>query len=211
PRSRSTGPSRTALGGSGGRVPEAQSADEKLLALCRAGHRESFHGLVLRYEGRVFTLAFRLLADRGDAEDLTQETFLKAYESLETFRGDSRFSTWLYRICRNLCLNRLARQKNEPLPAGGPSEVLPDPQTRLPERLIAEEQGRIVEWAISRLKPEFREVVALYCTETLSYEEIASSLDVPVGTVRSRLHRGREELKELLRRHLAPEISVSGG
>ncbi|MGH7860091.1 MAG: RNA polymerase sigma factor [Candidatus Binatia bacterium] len=158
---------------------------------------------MLRHRDGVYTLAFRLLADRGEAEDLTQETFLRAYERLETFRGESRFSTWLYRICRNLCLNRLARQKYEPQPTGTASELMTDPAARLPEQLIAEERGRLVRWAISRLKPEFREVISLYCGETLSYEEIADSLDVPIGTVRSRLHRGREDLKELLRPHLA--------
>jgi len=178
--------------------------DHELVAKCRAGNRQAFNLLVLRHKDRLYTLAVRLLGDRGEAEDITQEAFLRAYEQIEEFRGEAKFSTWLYRICYNLCLNHLERKKNIPedevLPEG-----LPDPAGKLPDQLIAKERQDLVHQALSRLRLEFREVILLYHTGQLSYEAIASLLGLPVGTVRSRLYRGREGLKELLYPYLQEE------
>jgi RNA polymerase sigma-70 factor (ECF subfamily) len=142
-----------------------------------------------------------LLRDYGEAEDMVQETFLRAYEKVEEFRGDAKFSTWLYRICRNLCLSRLEHTKKY-ASDGLMSETAPDPSMELSEHVIGKERQQLVNWALFRLKLEFREVVLLYHTHYFSYQEIATLLGHPVGTVRSRLHRGREELKELLRPYL---------
>jgi len=179
-------------------------SDHALVEECCAGNREAFNGLVLRHKDRLYTLAVRLLGDRGEAEDLTQDTFLRAYERIRAFRGDARFSTWLYRICYNLCLNRLERKRNDPRDGALP-EGVPDPGARVPEHLIAKERQDLVKQALSHLAPEFREAVVLYYTGQLSYEEIARLRGLPVGTVRSRLHRGREELKEHLRPYLREE------
>ena len=143
-----------------------------------------------------------MLGDRGEAEDVTQETFLRAYERLNEFRGDARFSTWLYRICHNLCVNRFQRNERNSSKGSTP-EAVPSSTIGSCEQLLVKEQQQLMNWALSRLKAEFREAVLLYHTDHLSYEEIAEVLGSPVGTVRSRIHRGREELKEVLRPYFA--------
>jgi len=178
--------------------------DHELVAACRIGNRQAFNELARYHKDRVYTIAVRLLEDHHEAEDIAQETFVKAYEGITAFRGDAKFSTWLYRICYNLCLNCLERKKRNPGDDSLP-ETLADPIASLPEQLIAQERRELVQWALACLTPEFREVVVLYYTGQLSYEEIATLQELPIGTVRSRLHRGREELKELLRPHLQEE------
>jgi RNA polymerase sigma-70 factor (ECF subfamily) len=175
----------------------AQDPDHLLVLRCRTGDKEAFNVLVLRHKDRLHMLARRLLKDRGEAEDLVQDTFLRAYLRIEEFGGESKFSTWLHRICYNLCLNRLERKRKE---AGSESdmETVPDLTTGSVEYLLCKEQQRLMQWALSHVKPEFREVLLLHNTDHLSYDEIAELLELPVGTVRSRLHRGREELKKLL-------------
>jgi RNA polymerase sigma-70 factor (ECF subfamily) len=175
--------------------------DQEVVAACRAGDRQAFNLLVLRHQDRVYTLAVRLLGDRGEAEDMAQEAFLKAYERVGDFRGDAKFRTWLYRICYNLCLNLLERKKSDPAD-GPPHESIPDPGARMPEQLIEKERRELINRALSSLQREFREVIVLYHTGQWSYDEIAGLLALPVGTVRSRLHRARAELKQLLRPYL---------
>ncbi len=180
--------------------------DHALIAECCAGDKQAFDVLLLRHQNSVFTLATRLLADHHEAEDITQDTFLRAYEGIEEFRGAAKFSTWLYRICHNLCLNHLKRKKNDPTNDAGEETVpeeLPDPRSRPPDQvLISREREHLVTQALSPLAPEFREVLRLHHTCQFSYQEIAELLELPVGTVRSRLHRGREEVKEYLRSYL---------
>lgn len=178
--------------------------DHELVAACRGGNRQAFQTLALRHKDRLYSLAARLLGDRGEVEDITQETFLRAYQNIEEFRGDARFTTWLYRICYNLCLSCLERKKNQSLEGVVPEE-LPDLGAQLSDQLIANERRDIVKRALSRMTPEFREVIVLYYTGQLPYEEVATLLELPVGTVRSRLHRGRAELKELLRPYFQEE------
>ena len=177
-----------------------------MIAECCAGDKQAFDVLILRHQNSVFTLATRLLEDRNEAEDIMQDTFLRAYEGIEEFRGAAKFSTWLYRICHNLCLNYLKRKKNDPTNDAGEEtlpEELPGPRSRLPDQvLISKERQNLVTQALSPLAPEFREVLMLHHTRQFSYQEIAELLELPVGTVRSRLHRGREEIKEYLRSYL---------
>jgi len=177
-------------------------SDQILIAQFCAGNKEAFEQLVLRHKDRVYTLAYRILGDHGEAEDAAQETFLRAYERLADFRGEARFSTWLYRICYNLCVNRFQRKNrdtsNDPAP-----EATPNLTIGSCDHLLAKEQQQMLNWALSRLKAELREVVLLYHTDHLSYDEIAGILGHPIGTVRSRLHRGRGELKAILRPYFA--------
>ena len=173
-------------------------SDQTLIGQSCAGSKEAFEQLVLHHKDRVYTLACRVLGNYGEAEDVAQETFLRAYECLADFRGEARFSTWLYRICYNLCVNRFQR-KNREANNNSVTDAAPNSAIGSCEQLIVKEQQRLLNWALSCLKKELREVVLLYHTDHLSYEEIASVLGHPVGTVRSRLHRGREELKAILR------------
>lgn len=196
-------------GGTGdglGTVPPREDDDRALLAECCAGDTQAFNGLVLRHQNSVSTLATRLLGNHREAEDVTQDTFLRAYERIEDFRGEAKFSTWLYRICHNLCVNHLKRTKNDPANDTGDKtlpEELAAPRSRSPDQmLMRKEQQHLVKQAFSHMTQEFREVLVLHHTTHLSYEEIAELLGLPVGTVQSRLHRGREEIKEHLRPYL---------
>ncbi|MGE0821236.1 MAG: RNA polymerase sigma factor [Candidatus Binatia bacterium] len=175
--------------------------DYEAIVECCAGRKQAFTDVVLRHKDRLYTVALQLLGDSGDAEDVTQDTFLRAYEKLAEFRGHSQFSTWLYRICHNLCMNRLAKKKTAQQDRFVP-ETVPFQTEHLLDQLIIKERQVLVNRAIAQLPMEFREVLILYHTGQLSYEETAHLLELPVGTVRSRLHRGREQLKELLRPYL---------
>jgi len=190
--------------------------DRDLVEACRAGHGDAFDVLVRRHETRVVRLASRMLGDADAALDAAQEAFVKAWRALPRFEGESRFSTWLVRIVINQCRNDLRRRKtvkhtrplslDAPSPAGdrdgrdaapasdGVAAPGPDPFDLARGREIA----GALEAALARLDPDSREVIWLRDAEDLSYEDIAEVLDVPVGTVRSRLHRARADV----RRHL---------
>jgi RNA polymerase sigma-70 factor, ECF subfamily len=187
-------------------IPVTSDPDQELVTACQNGSRQAFNTLVVRHKDRLYSVAARLVGEHGEAEDIAQETFLRAYQKIGEFRGASQFSTWLYRICHNLCLNHLHKKKQE-IADDTITEILPDPSAGACEQLIGHEQRQVIQHALSRLKHEFREVIILYHAEHLPYEEIADVLDLPVGTVRSRLHRGRGELKDLLRPYFIREAA----
>ena len=174
-----------------------------LLARLRARDPNAFETLVITYQHRVFGLALRMLGNRAEAEDIAQETFLRAHRAVGEFRGEARLGTWLYAIASRLCLNRLAsapRRLERPddaallrLPASGADAG------------AALERGELeaaLHHAIAALPEERRIVVVLRDLEGLAYEDIAEALGVELGTVRSRLHRARLELKAKLERFL---------
>jgi len=169
----------------------------------RAGDAEAFEELVRAYQHRVFGVALRMLGNRAEAEEVAQEVFLRAHRALAGFRGEARLSTWLYGISSRLCLNRLASSEWRLARPGGDALLrlassAPDAGA-LAER---DELERALEQAIADLPEDRRIVVVLRDLEGLPYEEIAQALDVPVGTVRSRIHRARLDLKEKLERFL---------
>jgi RNA polymerase sigma-70 factor, ECF subfamily len=173
--------------------------DLSLIADCRAGRKDAFGPLVARYQDRLYPTALRLTGSIDDALDLLQDTFLRAYQKLGGFRGDSSFLTWTYRIMVNLA--RTERRKRHPRPLRGDlTGDAPDtsdasnPSTRL-ERA---ERESLVQNALDKLSADHRVVVVMKEFDGLRYEEIAAALDVPIGTVRSRLHRARGELKDAL-------------
>ncbi len=185
----------------------AGDPDLDLIEAHRRGEKGAFDVLVKRHEARVWRLACRLLGDSDAALDAAQEAFVKAWKALPRFKGESRFSTWLTRIAINQCRNELRRRRTvkhtQPLsldaaPRGAerpPSETLaacgPEPW----EVARGREVNRALEAALSDLEPDSREVLLLRDAEDLSYEEIAEILDVPLGTVRSRLHRARADVR----------------
>jgi RNA polymerase sigma-70 factor (ECF subfamily) len=177
-----------------GPVYLAEDADDQsIVRQCLAGDAASFEALVTRYQRVFFTLAVRMLGDREDASDVVQNAFIKIYENLHTFDPARRFFSWAYRILVNECLNaRRARRPVEPIPlnlssAGGPLEALE-----------TEERRRRVRQALLGLSFEHREVVVLRHFTELSYEEIGSTLNLPVATVKSRLHAARQRLTRAL-------------
>jgi RNA polymerase sigma-70 factor, ECF subfamily len=184
------------------------ASDLGLVRRVQRGERGAYDLLVLKYQHKVVKLVMRYLRDPADAEDVAQEAFIKAYRALPQFRGDSAFYTWLYRIAINTAKNALAARDRNPvtydLDVQGNDEStdmiarLKDPET--PEGLaLTEEIRTTVNAAISELPEDLRTAIVLRELEGMSYEEIAASMDCPVGTVRSRIFRAREAIDRRLR------------
>ncbi|UCH53742.1 MAG: RNA polymerase sigma factor RpoE [Pseudomonadota bacterium] len=187
-----------------------RGVDQRLVARVQKGEKSAFDLLVRKYQHKVAKLVSRFVRDRAEIEDVTQEAFIRAYRAIGSFRGDSAFYTWLYRIAVNTAKNYLESQGRRPPGAdieadsaeqleGG--ERLRD--TATPERhLLTEEIAATVRRVVDGLPPDLRTAITLREIEGLSYEEIAQVMDCPIGTVRSRIFRAREavdaELKPLL-------------
>jgi RNA polymerase sigma-70 factor (ECF subfamily) len=180
----------------------ARQRDLDLVQRHRYGDGEAFAEVYRDYEGTVYNLALRMAGDPFDAADLTQEVFLRVYRHLGKFRGRSSLKTWIFRVALNHCRSRLGRRRPPDLPLtlpdGDEPRPLPDPRRGPEERALAGDAARRVERALALLPIEFREAVVLRDLEEMSYEEIADVLDVRIGTVRSRIARGRQRLREAL-------------
>src|SRR5690349_9758427 len=180
---------------------EALGADPPgLLARLRGGDPRAFEQLVIAYQHRVFGVALRMLGSRAEAEEIAQEVFLRAHRAIGEFRGDARLGTWLYAIASRLCLNRLAAPDRRvtrgddalaDVPAAGPDAAAAAERAELNAALRA---------AIAELPEDRRIVLVLRDVEGLTYDEIVEALGLEPGTVRSRLHRARLQLKEKLER-----------
>lgn len=175
------------------------------------GDADAFEALVTAHERGVYALALRQLQNPEDAEDAVQEVFLKAYTSLSGFRGDSKFSVWLYRIACNVCTDFLRRRKDavslsEDSESGEPALDVPDerydPETMAERSELMQQVSR----ALSQLPEEFRQVFLLREVGGRSYEEIAQTLDLDIGTVKSRIFRARKKLCALLDGNISREI-----
>ena len=184
--------------------------DAELVARAQRGQSAAFAELVLRYQDAIYNSICHLVGDVHEAADLAQDVFLKAYRGIASFRGQAAFSTWLYRIMLNTVTS--FRRRDALLPRhmasiesgrdadppdgdrGGP--VAPDADPT--EAIMRQERVRLVRAAIGRLDEQGRQAIVLRDMEGCSYEQLAQILDVPIGTVKSRLHRARQALKELL-------------
>jgi RNA polymerase sigma-70 factor, ECF subfamily len=185
-------------------VCEVNSEDRRLINECLAGRSASFGELVLRYQDRLYNAVIRVVDHSDDALDVVQDAFVSAYQSLSTFKGESEFYTWLYRIAFNTAVSLKRRRRlTLSLDAYRDGENSADPidqnQDLRPGFQLerSEEDAKLLE-ALSRLSAEHRIVLVLKDIECMKYEEIAATLDVPVGTIRSRIHRARLEMRELL-------------
>ena len=182
---------------------EAGDEADRLLGLLRTGDGRAFEELVRTYQHRVFGVALRMLGNSAEAEEIAQEVFLRAHRGLADFRGDAKLSTWLYAIASRLCLNRLASGERRLLREGEETLArIPSGHASPADELERSERDAALHRAIAELSDERRLVVVLRDLEGLSYEEIAAALDLELGTVRSRLHRARLDLKEKLERFL---------
>ncbi|EDM77034.1 RNA polymerase ECF-type sigma factor [Plesiocystis pacifica SIR-1] len=179
-------------------VDHSAMSDEELVTLAGSGRDKSaFAELVRRHQGKVRGLLLRLSADPTLADDLAQEVFLRAYRGLVGFEGRSRFSTWLYRIAYNVFLNHRTRSKElAALPTGFESQAAAPEGELSPSRF---DMRRDLAAAIAGLPERYRAVVTLYYLEDVSYPEIAEVLDLPLGTVKTHLHRAKKLLRERLR------------
>lgn len=164
--------------------------DARLLAEHLAGDREAFAELVRRHERRVYNLSLRMLGRPEDARDATQDTFLSVLRKADSFRGQARFTTWLHRIAVNACYDLLRKRSRSPLL----EDELAEPGPPVPDPADAAAAAMDVQAALLQVPPEFRAVLILHDVQDLPYDEIGRVLDVPVGTVKSRLHRGRVAL-----------------
>lgn len=172
--------------------------DATLVQRHLAGDRTAFDEIVNRYERRVWAICLRMTGDPEDARDASQDAFITAFRSLGSFRGEAQLSTWLHRVAVNASLDvirRRTRRRTEPLEEAGerPSDA-PGPD----EEAVRAHRAAEVHRALAHLAPDHRAVVVLHDLQGLQYPEVAEVLDVPVGTVKSRLHRARMELARLL-------------
>lgn len=194
--------------------PAESDDDHDLVTKVKRGNREAFDVLLEKYYRKIYNLAYRYVGDQEEASDLTQEIFAAAYQNLKKFRGDSKFSTWLFQIATNRGKNRfkyLKRrgyfvnkgQANNDEDRDAQQHSVPDFSTN-PETLLAQKQlQKMVQQAIDDLEPDHKEIVILRDIEGFSYEEIAQLLNLPEGTTKSRLHRARMVVKEKLKRVLS--------
>ena len=192
-------------------VLDLQTApDQDVVAFARGGREAGYLELVRRYERPVFALLYRMVRDREVAEDLAQDTFVKAINALDSYRAEFKFSSWLFKIAHNTAIDHLRRRTLDTLSIeGAPHAVTPeqleatalqlasdDPSAL--DRVTSLELGGEIEVAIGRLRPEYRSCILLRHVEGLAYEEIAEALDLPLGTVKTYIHRARHELRATL-------------
>jgi len=186
------------------------ASDQQVVAWARQGHEPAFRELVRRYERPVFSLIFRMVRDRGLAEDLAQETFVKVLNGIRSYRPEFKFSSWIFKIANNAAIDHLRRKNLETLSLdGSPLAATPGEAdaTALQvgsrgesplDEVEARELGSAIERAIARLRPEYRACILLRHVEGYSYEEIAGVLELPLGTVKTYIHRARNELRQHL-------------
>jgi RNA polymerase sigma-70 factor (ECF subfamily) len=192
------------------RAELAALTDQEVVVLARLGQESAFRDLIRRYERPVFSLVYRMVRDRELAEDLVQEAFIKALNALESYRPEFKFSSWIFKIANNAAIDHLRRRELVTLSLdGAPSAQTPDAieatalqigdraESPLAE-LEAKEIGGAIEAAIARLRPEYRACIMLRHVEGRPYEEIAEMLGLPLGTVKTYIHRARNELREAL-------------
>ncbi len=184
--------------------------DRKLAAQAAKGRDAAFRELLCRYERPVFSLIFRMVRDRALAEDLAQETFIRAFRAINSYNPRYKFSSWIFKIANNHTIDHLRKRRLDTVSIDGSPHAVTgeeEAQTRLvvestgeaPDRYVEQrELGSQIEQAIGELRPEYRTVVLLRHIEGHSYEEIADIMDLPLGTVKTYLHRARAELKGLL-------------
>jgi RNA polymerase sigma-70 factor, ECF subfamily len=174
-------------------------ADRALVNRCIGGDLSAFEELVDRHRDVVLRVAARIVG-QSDAEDVTQDAFLRAFHRLQRFRGDATFRAWLLQITHNAAVDHLNRRRGEPVDDDAPHDVPVDELERMPaERLEQRERARRLEKKLRALSPEHRAVLVLRDIEGFSYDEIAQITSAPLGTVKVRVHRARRDLIELLR------------
>ena len=185
----------------------ANLPDADVVALALEGREAAHRELIVRYERPVFSLVFRMVRNRELAGDLTQDTFVKVLSHLDRYRADFKFSSWLFKIANNVAIDHLRRRQLETVSIDGSPHAMSsddvessrfdigDDAENALEEMEARELGSAIELAIGQLRPEYRSCILLRHVEGRSYEEIATTLDLPLGTVKTYIHRARHELR----------------
>lgn len=186
------------------------ASDQEVVAWAKQGHEPAFRELVRRYERPVYSLLYRMVRDRALAEDLAQETFVKVLNGIRSYRPEFKFSSWIFKIANNAAIDHLRKRSLDTLSLdGSPTAATPEEmgatalqlgdRAETPDQeLEARELGTAIERAIARLRPEYRACILLRHVEGHSYEEIAQILDLALGTVKTYIHRARNELRGYL-------------
>ena len=184
--------------------------DADVVVLAQQGREAAFREIVRRYERPVFSLVFRMVRDREVAEDLAQDTFIKVLNHIDKYRPEFKLSSWLFKIANNVAIDHLRRRQLDTVSMDGSRHAstaadveatsfdVGDPQESALEEMESKELGSAIERAIAKLRPEYRSCIMLRHVEGRSYEEIAATLDLPLGTVKTYIHRARHELREAL-------------
>ena len=175
-------------------MPERPARDEDLVRRYLSGDRAAFAGLVERHERRVYNLALRMTGREEDARDATQDAFLTVLRKLSSFRGEAAFTTWLHRVTVNTCYDLLRKRQRSPLLERGDEDLPALEPPPAPDPADASSLSLDVRQALMQVPEDFRAVMILHDVHALRQEEVAAILGVPVGTVKSRLHRGRVAL-----------------
>lgn len=191
--------------------------DDDLIEKSKAGDLNAFEALIARYEKKVYTIAFRFMGNQDDAKDLAQEAFIRVYKSLNNFRGESSFLTWLYHIISNLCKDELRKQQKKKTIS---LEIVretkknsPTASVNLPEEnYIRKEKQQALQEVINTLPIDYKWIIIMREFQQFSYEEIAAQIGCSIGTVKSRLNRGRQLLRDgvLKREEIFNESSTLG-
>ena len=184
--------------------------DADVVALAQRGREDAFRELVRRYERPVFSLIFRMVRDSAAAEDLSQDAFIKVLNNIDKYRPEFKLSSWLFKIANNVAIDHLRRRQLDTISvsgsphAGTESEIeatsfeIASGEESALDQMEARELGSAIEKAIGTLRPEYRSCIMLRHVEGRSYEEIAATLDLPLGTVKTYIHRARIQLRDLL-------------
>jgi RNA polymerase sigma-70 factor (ECF subfamily) len=184
--------------------------DADVVALAQQGRDSAFRELIRRYERPVFSLIYRMVRDRELAEDLAQDTFIKVLNHIDKYRPEFKLSSWLFKIANNVAIDHLRRRQLDTVSIDGSPHAqtadaveatrfdVVDQQESALDEMEARELGASIEKAIAGLRPEYRSCIMLRHVEGRSYEEIAATLDLPLGTVKTYIHRARHELREAL-------------
>ena len=180
--------------------------DDALIRRAAQKDEQAFEQLMLLHQKAVYNICYRMAGNAEDALDLSQEVFLKLWRTLEQYQFDAAFSTWLYRMTQNACIDFLRRQKRQQHAsltvsddeAAGKELSVPDPAPLPEDRVIFNEKQEVIRTAMNALPPDFREILELRVVRNLPYEQIAQIMGLPVGTVKSRLARARLQLKKRL-------------
>ena len=184
--------------------------DADVVALAQQGRDAAFRELVRRYERPVFSLIFRMVRDRELAEDLAQDTFVKVLNHIDRYRPEFKLSSWLFKIANNVAIDHLRKRQIPTISMDGSPHAstadaveattlqIADNQESALEEMESRELGGAIEQAIANLRPEYRACIMLRHVEDRSYEEIAATLDLPLGTVKTYIHRARHELRKAL-------------
>ena len=189
---------------------KAKETDSILINQAKAGDDQAYDKLLNKYRNSVYNLVYRMVRDIEEAEDLTQEAFIKAFNSLAQFNEEYAFSTWLYKIATNNCIDFFRKRKLQTLSLDKPikykdSEIhheIPDPELNPEKNILASERSSIIREAIETLPEKYYTAIVLRHTEEKSYEEIAEILHLPIGTVKARIFRAREMLNKALKDRL---------